>query len=146
MLATQYTATPVAPTDGETRPMLPLGPGGGLLTEPAGGGSGATAALQTTGNTKLDALIAALTARLLTDGGPWAYADPVTPSDVADLPNMPARGLRVITAGTVKYEMLRSDGTTRYAVTETLAAGAVVPAAVYKVWSTGTSATLYAGF
>jgi hypothetical protein len=117
-----------------------------VLTDTAGRISVIGTIVAAASDALLTAIAATLASRLLTDGGPWAYADPVTPSDTVDLPNMPARGLRAITAGTVKYEMLRSDGATRYAVTETLAAGAVLPVAVYRVYATGTSATLFAGF
>lgn len=120
----------------------------GKLHVAGGGGSAdSTAALQTAGNASLASILAAFTTRLLTDGGPWAYGDPVTPSNTIDIPNGPARGLRIVTAGDVKYEITKSDGTTRYQVTETFAAGAVLPFAVYRVYATGTTSTLIlAGF
>lgn len=124
---------------------LHVDPDGNLWV--TGGSSDATAVNQTTGNTTLASILAAFASRLLTDGGPWAYGDPVTPSDTVDIPNGPARGLRVVTAGVVKYEIMKSDGVTRYQVTETFAAGAVLPFAVYRVYATVTTSTLIlAGF
>ena len=112
-----------------------------------GGSSDASAANQITGNASLASILAAFAGRLLTDAGPWAYGDPVTPSDTVDIPNSPARGLRIVAAGVVKYEIMRSDGVTRYQVTETFAAGSVLPFAVYRVYATGTTSTsVLAGF
>lgn len=84
--------------------------------------------------------------RKLTDAGVWAFADPVTPADGTDLTNAPARGLWVSVAGDVKFEFLRSDGVTRSSLTMTFAAKDVIPFAVYRVYATGTTATVVAGF
>lgn len=84
--------------------------------------------------------------RKLTDAGVWAYGDIVVPSDSTDLTNAPARGLYVVVAGDVKFEFLRSDGVTRANVTMTYAAKDKIEFAVYRVYATGTTATVLAGF
>lgn len=91
-------------------------------------------------------LLAALESRLLTDAGVFAFADPVTPADGTDLANAPARGLYVAVAGDVKFEFMRSDNATRATLTMTFAAGDVIPFAVYRVYATGTTATVVAGY
>lgn len=95
--------------------------------------------------TALD-ILERLEQRLLTDAGVWAYGDPVTPSNTTDLTNAPARGLWVAVAGDVKFEFLQSDGETRSSLTMTFAAKDVIPFAVYRVYATGTTATVVAGF
>lgn len=84
--------------------------------------------------------------RALTDAGVWAFADPVTPSNTVDIPNGPARGLYVAVAGDVKFEFLTSDGVTKSTLTMTFAAKDVIPFAVTRVYATGTTATVVAGF
>lgn len=86
------------------------------------------------------------TGRVLTDAGVWAFGDPITPNDGADIANAPARGLDVVVAGDVHFAVLRSDGVTRYEMTRTYAAKDVIPYAVYRVYATGTTATVNAGF
>ncbi len=134
-LPCQYTPDAAAPAPGEVR-CIPLGPGGGVLCE--GAVTIAGVATQVT----LAAILARLGQRLLTDAGVWAYGDPITPSDSLDLTNKPARGIYVAVAGTVKFEVLGADAA-RHVIEGMFAANSVIPFAVYKVWLTGTSATVY---
>ncbi len=93
----------------------------------------------------LTTVLARLNERLLTGSDPWAYGRPVTPSDDDDLPDAPARGIRILTSGTVKYELLDPNGVDRQPFTETFAAKDIIPAGVYKVYQTDTTATMYMG-
>jgi len=82
--------------------------------------------------------------RSLTDSGPWAYLQPATGllSDADNLPSGPARGIRIIAAGDIKYETKKWDGATAQVWTETVTAEMlpyIIPAAVYKIWNTGTN-------
>ena len=61
----------------------------------------------------------------------------VTPSDGADLPTSPTRGLIVGVAGNVKVTMGNGD----VVVLPALAAGVIHPVSVVRVWSTNTTAT-----
>lgn len=67
--------------------------------------------------------------------GPATKIAAVTPSDSADL-NPPCVALAITTAGNVKVTAV-DGGTETFAVT----AGQILPVAVSRVWSTGTTAT-----
>lgn len=83
--------------------------------------------------------------RLATDAGVGAYVDAVTPDDNVDIPNGPPRALLVTAAGNIALQCLSSDLTTRVNL-PVLAVDVwqVIPFAVYRVKSTGTTATVYA--
>lgn len=87
-----------------------------------------------------------LSRRLLTDAGVFAFLDEVTPNDSGDIPNGPARGLLVKTAGTLTVELMSSDEVTRTTLVLDVVAKDILPLAVYRVMSTGTSAVVYAGW
>ena len=95
----------------------------------------------------LESILDALIGRLITDSGVWAYVDPISTSDTVDIPGAPARGLMVLTNGNVTYEVLKSDGVTRFVIGPiAYTAKEIIPAAVYRVHTTGTTASVVAGF
>lgn len=84
---------------------------------------------------------------LLTSGGPLDCLETVVPDDDADINanGTPCLGLIVKVAGAVHYETVNRAGV-RVEHTQTLAAGAQLPVKVYKVFATGTTATVAAGY
>lgn len=86
-------------------------------------------------------LIVRIAGRALVDSGVHAYSQSADGllSDGSDLPGGPARGIRVLAAGDVRYETVKWDGTTRQTYTETVTAGTVIPIAIYKIHSTATT-------
>lgn len=74
--------------------------------------------------------------------GPFLYMEAVAPSNSVDLPGGVARGLMVFATGDVVW--LDAKGN-EHALAG-LTAGAVIPCSVRRVKSTGTTATVKAGY
>lgn len=69
---------------------------------------------------------------------------PITPADGADLNVGTFRAIRFDTAGTVKIDVVKSDGTKSSGITRNVSAGeqwSVASVAVTRIYATGTTAT-----